>query len=129
MNKNWKRQIAPKGQLKNKGEVDWFSNFDKCFTQGRKYCVLARQINTSWGVVEHICMRNAEGTDIPWAEKQRIKNELFGESRLAIEVYPAQDRLVDEANMYHLWILPEWFEMPFGIHLNDIAGVNIEREA
>ncbi|MDO5061879.1 MAG: hypothetical protein Q4D77_01775 [Peptostreptococcaceae bacterium] len=127
--KHWIREIAPKGQMQNKGKTDWFSNLDKCFRQGRKYCVLARQIKTQWGIVEHICIRNAESTDIPWAEKQRIKNELYGENRIAIEVYPSKDRLVDSVNMYHLWIMPEGFEMPFGIHENDKPCEHVDREA
>ncbi|WP_444876696.1 DUF7694 domain-containing protein [Brevibacillus daliensis] len=63
----------------------------------------------------HACIRNVENTDIPWAEKQRIKNELFGTERVAVEVFPAQSELVDEANMYHIWLLPADMKLPFSL--------------
>lgn len=85
------------------------------------YCVMTRDINTPLGKVTHACLRNKgsketnyEGTDIPWAEKQRIKNEIFGKEAVAIEVYPKESKLIDSTNMYHLWILHD-FELPFGI--------------
>lgn len=42
-----------------------------------------------------------------WSELQKIKNEIFGEETTAIEYYPANSRLVDEANIYWLWIFPD----------------------
>lgn len=41
-----------------------------------------------------------------WKELQRIKNEIFGEEALAIEYYPPQSKLVDQKNIYWLWIFP-----------------------
>lgn len=67
---------------------------------------MSRLLETEIGEVEHICIRNADNTDIPWAEKQRIKNELVGRKRTAIEVFPSEDRLIVQADMYHLWVLP-----------------------
>ena len=37
---------------------------------------------------------------------QRIKNELVGPDHEAVELYPAEDRLVDTSNQYHLWVFP-----------------------
>jgi hypothetical protein len=46
---------------------------------------------------------------------QRIKNELVGPNHEAVELYPAEDRLVDTANQYHLWVLATPNErFPFG---------------
>lgn len=42
-----------------------------------------------------------------WAELYRIKNELFGEQTVAIEYYPAKSELIDDHNIYWLWIFPE----------------------
>ena len=36
--------------------------------------------------------------------KQKIKNEIFGDEYIALEVFPRESELVDEANMYHLWV-------------------------
>lgn len=43
----------------------------------------------------------------PWIHKQKIKNELFGKERFAVEIFPEESKLVDEANIYWLWIFPE----------------------
>ena len=38
-----------------------------------------------------------------WRDFQRIKNELIGNEEEAIEIYPAESRLIDTCNMFHLW--------------------------
>lgn len=38
-----------------------------------------------------------------WRDLQRIKNELLGLEEEAVEIYPAESRLCDSANQYHLW--------------------------
>ncbi len=77
------------------------------------FCVLVRTVETEWGPVLHAAIRNVSETNIPWRDMQRIKDELFGEERVAVEVFPPRDELVDEANMYHLWVLPEGTRLPF----------------
>ena len=52
----------------------------------------------------HINIRRRDGAAIfDWRHRQKIKNELVGEECEAFEVYPAESRLSDEANKYHLW--------------------------
>lgn len=41
-----------------------------------------------------------------WRDFQRIKNQLAGPEYEAMEIYPAESRLVDMANQYHLWCFP-----------------------
>lgn len=112
----WREHAAPK----NLGIGDgWFNEFDKVYSNGL-YAVLVRTVETEWGPVIHAAMRNAlgpggTGTDIPWAEMQKIKNELFGRERVGVEVFPKESELIDAANMYHIWILPENMNLPFGI--------------
>lgn len=109
----WVEHPSPK-QL---GQGDgWFGELDRVYTQNNNYVVMVRDVSTAWGKVQHACMRNAASTDIPWAEKQRIKNEIFGPEAQAIEVFPKESLLVDEANMYHLWVLADDFKIPFGLH-------------
>ena len=43
-----------------------------------------------------------------WRDLQRIKNELVGPECEAIEIYPAESRLVDTANQYHLYVFQDW---------------------
>lgn len=40
-----------------------------------------------------------------WRDLQAIKNMLVGPDHEGIELYPRDDRLVDTANQYHLWVL------------------------
>lgn len=51
-----------------------------------------------------------------WRDLQRIKNQLVGPENEAIELYPAESRLVDTANQYHLFAHPDpTYRFPFGI--------------
>lgn len=76
-------------------------------------CQLYRR-DTAWGEVIHIAIRRHDGgTSLPWADKQKIKDDLVGAERVAVEVFPPRSELDDAANMYHLWVLPEGFELPF----------------
>lgn len=77
------------------------------------YVALVRPVSTDWGEVHHLAIRTASNLEPPWRDKQRMKNELFGEDYLAVEVMPPTDELVDEADMYHMWILPRGMRLPF----------------
>lgn len=55
-----------------------------------------------------------------WRDLQRIKNDLVGPEHEAMELYPAESRLVDSSNQYHLWVLAEegaCFPLGFGERL------------
>lgn len=57
--------------------------------------------------------RHDEGTHIPWSHLQRIKNELIGEERWAVQTFPAEEELVDQANLFHLFVYPADVPNPF----------------
>ena len=80
------------------------------------YVVLCRPMRTEIGEVIHCAIRTASNREPPWRDKQRIKNECFGEDRVAVEVMPAAADVVDGADMYHIWIMPEGYGFPFGLH-------------
>jgi hypothetical protein len=111
---NWRRHAAPNSfkQHKHKG---WFGELDRAYSEENRYAVMIRTVETEWGSVEHMTVTSAENNDIPWSEKQRIKNEIFGPERVAVEVFPKESELVDATNMYHLWILPKGMQLPFKI--------------
>lgn len=67
------------------------------------FCVLDRTLPDG---VRHLMISSLTGERPTWWEAQRIKNELAGESATAIEVYPPQAEVVDDADAYHLWVLP-----------------------
>lgn len=49
-----------------------------------------------------------------WRDFQRIKNEIVAPEAEAIEIYPAESRLVDTSNQFHLWVLPPGEYVPYG---------------
>ena len=128
----WIKSIPPKMLHDQYGIYNgqWMSEMDRCWQDfERGYTVCSRMIRTKFGNVEHVTITrsctdangefilNAGGSaPIGWAEKQMIKNELFGENRFAVEVYPKEDRLVDVMDVYHLWVFDKKLNMPFGIH-------------
>ncbi len=116
LNDRWIEKPSPKSMRKGSG---WFGQMNRSYTYNGEYAVITREINTEWGKVIHCAFRNKDGTEITWKEKQWLKDSLFGEDRVAIEVFPQKDRLVDAANMYHIWVFEKGFELPFGIHDKD----------
>lgn len=56
-----------------------------------------------------------------WRDFQRIKNELVAPEAEAVELFPAESRLVDTANHYHLWVFPE-YRFPFGMQAREVSG-------
>jgi len=71
--------------------------------------------DTEWGNVTHLWIKHRDGRPMIWRDMQRIKNELVGYDRVAVEVYPSTADLVDVADMYHLWVLPAGFRLPFSL--------------
>jgi hypothetical protein len=133
----WIEQITPKQMTEELGIPyhGWMREMDRCWSdENSQYCVTSRLLRTELGKVEHVCITSVNGCgksdgsgDIPWAVKQEIKNDLFGEKRCAIEVFPTQNRLVDMADCYHLWVFEKGFELPFGIHPKDKKTTPVNR--
>ncbi len=48
--------------------------------------------------------RNDWGACKDWRDFQQIKNELVGVEHEAMELFPAESRLVDTANVYSIWV-------------------------
>lgn len=49
-----------------------------------------------------------------WRHLQEIKNMLTHPEREALELYPAESRVVDGANQFHLWVLDPGGRIPAG---------------
>jgi hypothetical protein len=58
-----------------------------------------------------------------WRDLQRIKNEVVGPQYDAVEIYPAEEKLVDTSNQYHLWVFLD-YKMPFGFHERAVGDGN-----
>lgn len=42
-----------------------------------------------------------------WQDLQDIKNTFFGPEFEGFQIFPAESRLVDEGNAYHLWVFKD----------------------
>jgi len=49
-----------------------------------------------------------------WRQMQQIKNMIAGSEREGCEIYPAESRLVDTSNQFHIFVLPDGDKFPFG---------------
>ncbi len=50
-----------------------------------------------------------------WRDFQAIKNQLVGPECEGVELYPAESRVVDTANQYHVWVIDDaTYRFPFG---------------
>lgn len=67
----------------------------------------------------HTVDRNA---DHDWREIQRIKNEILGPEIEAVELYPAESRLIDESNQFHLWAFEGMAPWPFGYAVRSVES-------
>lgn len=65
-----------------------------------------------FGYIAHLWVRRQDGKPTTWKELQQIKNELIGEDKMGIEVFPKAETLVDQAPMYHVWVFDRF---DFGI--------------
>lgn len=93
--------IAPRGWLKEIARAH----------RNKVFSVLERPLAN--GVI-HLAVSSLSEIRPSWWEMQRIKCELAGETTTAVEVYPPSDEVVDEANMFHIWVLPE--ALPFSLY-------------
>lgn len=59
--------------------------------------------------VKRLMVQRHDNKPIPnhWRELQNIKNDILGSNVQAIEFYPPEDDVIDHANIYWLWILPD----------------------
>jgi len=64
----------------------------------------------------HISVKRIDQAPVrDWRDLQRIKDQIVGSECEAVELYPADSRLVDSANQFHLWAIPDpTYRFPFG---------------
>lgn len=99
--------------------------------QNNKYMVMLRTTMTNGFMVPgddgkgrpmeiaHVTiMRNDKAQkEIPWVDKQRVKNEILGEHFEAVEIFPSEDRRIKEIKSYHcyLWVFEGGARIPIGL--------------
>jgi hypothetical protein len=85
-----------------------------------RYQVTRSDLGAGW---VHLSIKRLDRRPIrDWRALQRIKNELVDPEREAVELYPAERRLHDTANQYHLWVAPEGMEWPIGFEGRSVSS-------
>lgn len=75
-----------------------------------------QQVAENLPAVIHLSIKRRDKQHVrDWRHMQRIKNELVGPEHEGCELYPAESRLVDTSNQYHIFVFanPE-LRLPFG---------------
>lgn len=72
--------------------------------------------DTSWPKMIWLSIKRIDKSPIhDWRELQQIKNMIVGPENEAVEVYPAESRMVDVSNQFHLWVFEDpKLRLPFG---------------
>lgn len=79
---------------------------------------------TSLGVLRYIRIQDENGSALSWPEIWEKFSSLYP-YHWAIQFFPPVEDLVDECNIYHLWVLPE---APTGVSINPLSRSNIFQE-
>ncbi len=112
----WESETYPGGTGVGNG---WLLEVRRTWRNGA-IAVLERPLSNG---VTHLAIRTVSQLEPTWAELQRIKNEIMGEDRPAVQIYPRVSRLIDEADMYHLWVYAADWEFGFGLHKDDAPAI------
>lgn len=95
-------------------------------------CVVRGVHPPGWPEMVHLSIKRVDKDVMrDWRELQEIKNALVGPECEAVELFPAESRLVDSANQYHLWALADpgrRFPFGFGERFVDDAEVGGSRQ-
>lgn len=81
------------------------------------YTVLAREVKTEHfpDMIWLSIKRNDREPIHDWRDLQKIKNMIVGEENEGAELYPAESRLVDSANQFHIFCFKDpAIKFPFG---------------
>lgn len=97
--------------------TDIYGENDKeCWKNDQYTVIVNRDIETEIGLMTWLSIRRDDRKAArDWRHFQWIKNQLVGPENEAVELFPAEARLVDGANQYHLWVLQSTTDrFPFG---------------
>ena len=109
------RAIAKDLVNSERERIVWRNDIYEVFQYSGKLCDEMVHVEELKGKCDWLSIKRLDKTPCSdWADFQKIKNDICGELREAIQLYPSEERLVDTANQYHLIVLPEGASVPFG---------------
>lgn len=80
------------------------------------YQVNLSYVDSPLGKILHLSIKRLDKEPVhDWRDLQEIKNVFAGPECEGMEIFPAESRLVDMANQYHLWCFTDPdFRIPIG---------------
>jgi hypothetical protein len=135
MSNRWQRRAAA-SEARKRGSWEWvqlpidpalFERYPAVQNVRAAYrndfwIVQVYEFTCALGPMLHLAIRSVaqagtrSGVEPSWSELQRIKNELCSDIAEAVQVHPRDKDLTDQADMYHLFVLPRGWPLPFGLH-------------
>lgn len=122
------------------GDLSELDAFTVLLTHSREHTKGAYFLNDKYQVVRnlfecgdtmmvHLSIKTLDKTaEHDWREYQQIKNELIGPECEAVEIYPAESKLVDCANQFHLWgWLSPKVRLPFGFQERMVSEQGVHK--
>ena len=101
---SWTPFIEAKEFTRNGQRFDALSDC-KVYLNSRYQVAVREDENEQFGPLVHLSIKSLQNDHRrDWRDFQRIKNELVGPEYEAIEIYPADSRLVDNSNQWHIWV-------------------------
>jgi hypothetical protein len=85
----------------------WLGEVDHV-RRNKVFAVLVRDVRFA----VHLAVGSLTGDRPTWHEMQRIKTDLAGPNATGMEVYPPEREIVDQADMFHIWIVSD---LPFSL--------------
>lgn len=91
-----KRNFVPRGMT-------------RAFVNNKYMVMIYDNAQTTHGPAIQVLIQNHKNTPLKnhWREIQNIKNSIFGEEVTAIEYFPAESKLIDNYNIYWIFIFPD----------------------
>ena len=74
-----------------------------------------------WGTVTHLKLYTPEYKRLNWVQVWQAFTDVYPD-RWAIELYPPAEELINDAHVYHLWLLPEGWRPPSSMNLGQSSG-------
>lgn len=88
---------------------------DYSFANSRYQVLVNFESTPGWPPTAHLKIKPHDKRCVrDWRDMQRVKNEICGTESEGVELYPAESRLVDEVNEFHIFALHPATGFPFG---------------
>ena len=78
-------------------DTDWLKTATRRMESDDGIVVVNRGFETEWGVIEHLAIKKGE-YELSWEEKQRIKNEIFGNKCARFDIASNANPFMTEYN-------------------------------